>query len=65
MIKIRYSFAFPIIFFAIILNVPLAVFGNTLPSDCIAEQEVYNTSTTIYHGSSVEPTIAVNPKDKK
>ncbi len=33
--------------------------------ECIDEQEVFNTTTTIYHGSSVEPTIAVNPKNKK
>lgn len=32
---------------------------------CLDQQEVYNRTTTIFHGASVEPTIAVNPKNKK
>lgn len=33
--------------------------------ECLDRQEVYNSVTTIYHGSSVEPTIAVNPRNAK
>lgn len=37
--------------------------SNIFETDCITAQEIFNSSTTIYHGSSVEPTIAVNPKN--
>lgn len=40
-------------------------FGNILSHECLDRQEVYGTTTTIFHGSAVEPTIAVNPKHKK
>lgn len=33
--------------------------------ECLNPQEVYGTTTTIYIGSAVEPTIAVNPIDHK
>lgn len=39
-------------------------FGNILSHECLDPQEVYGRTTTIYHGSAVEPTIAVNPKNK-
>lgn len=32
---------------------------------CLDQQEVFNTTTTVFHGSAVEPTIAVNPMNKK
>lgn len=35
--------------------------GGTISHECLDRQEVYGRTTTIYHGSSVEPTIAVNP----
>ncbi len=38
---------------------------NIISSQCLDRQEVYNATTTIYHGSSVEPTIAVNPMEPK
>ena len=38
---------------------------NIISPECLDPQEVFNTTTTIFHGSSVEPTIAVNPKHKK
>jgi hypothetical protein len=63
--KIGYFLAFSIFFTTILLNTSLTAFEVTVPIDCVAEQDIYNTSTTIYHGSSVEPTIAVNPKNKK
>lgn len=31
--------------------------------ECLDRQEVYGRTTTIYHGSDVEPTIAVNPRN--
>lgn len=34
-------------------------------TDCYQAQEVYNTTTTIFQGAAVEPTIAVNPKSSK
>jgi len=36
-----------------------------ISAECLNPQEVYGTTTTIYIGSSVEPTIAVNPKNHK
>lgn len=44
---------------------PLEAFENILSPECLDPQVVFNTTTTIFHGSSVEPTIAVNPKNKK
>lgn len=40
-------------------------FGNIISHHCLDRQEVYNRTTTIFHGSAVEPTIAVNPVDNK
>lgn len=40
-------------------------FGSILSHKCLDRQEVYGRVTTIFHGSAVEPTIAVNPKSKK
>src|ERR1700722_4873369 len=40
-------------------------FGNIISSECLDAQEVYDATTTIFHGAAVEPTIAVNPKNKK
>ncbi|HXF29525.1 MAG TPA: hypothetical protein VN457_06710, partial [Chlamydiales bacterium] len=39
-------------------------FGGILSHHCLNRQEVFGTTTTIFHGSAVEPTIAVNPKNK-
>ncbi len=35
-----------------------------LSHECLDRQEVFGRTTTIFHGSAVEPTIAVNPKNK-
>ncbi|MBA3722548.1 MAG: exo-alpha-sialidase [Parachlamydiaceae bacterium] len=40
------------------------LFASNITHECLDRQEVYGRTTTIYHGSSVEPTIAVNPKNK-
>lgn len=40
-------------------------FGSSVSHECLDRQEVFDRSTTIFFGSSVEPTIAVNPKNKK
>lgn len=40
-------------------------YGSILSHECLDRQEVYGTTTTIFHGSAVEPTIAVNPKHRK
>lgn len=42
----------------------LPLFGTLISPECLDPQEVYGTTTTIFHGSDVEPTIAVNPKNK-
>lgn len=55
---------FKFIFFFCNSILSVAVFGNIFSPECIDRQVVFNTTTTIYHGSSVEPTIAVNPKNK-
>lgn len=39
--------------------------GDTISHECLDRQEVYGRTTIIYHGTAVEPTIAVNPKNKK
>lgn len=56
-------------FAALSFHEPLAAhkcsFSNILSPECLDPQEVFNTTTTIYHRSSVEPTIAVNPTNKK
>lgn len=40
-------------------------FACILSHECLNRQEVFGTTTTIFHGAAVEPTIAVNPKNKK
>jgi len=47
------------------VTVSLSGYADILSHHCLDRQEVYNRTTTIYHGSAVEPTIAVNPKHKK
>ncbi len=42
----------------------LEAFEQILSPECLDQQVVYNTTTTVFYGSSVEPTIAVNPKNK-
>ncbi len=64
-IKILFFLACFIFFAAISIKEPLEAFGNILSPECLDRQEVFNTTTTIFHGSSVEPTIAVNPMNKK
>lgn len=39
-------------------------FADIISHECLDRQIVYNATTTIFHGSSVEPTIAVNPKNR-
>jgi hypothetical protein len=48
---------------AIAISIP--AYGSILSHKCLDRQEVFGTTTTIFHGSAVEPTIAVNPKNKK
>lgn len=57
-------FVYAALFSAIWLNEQLHA-ENIISPDCLDRQEVFNRTTTIFHGSSVEPTIAVNPKNKK
>ena len=38
-------------------------FSDLISHQCLDPQAVYNTTTTIYHGAAVEPSIAVNPKN--
>lgn len=54
-----------------ILFIILAITASTYACEtielnsCYNNQEVYGRTTTLYLGSSVEPTIAVNPRNKK
>lgn len=52
---------------AIILAISVAapLLSCIISHDCLDRQEVYGRTTTIFHGASVEPTIAVNPVNKK
>jgi hypothetical protein len=54
------------IMFFIAINgaISLHLFGSIISHECLDRQAVYNTTTTIFLKSSVEPTIAVNPKNK-
>lgn len=47
------------------INILIAsqAFGSIISHECLDQQEVYGTTTTIFHGAAVEPTIAVNPKN--
>lgn len=51
------------IFLAVSIEAPL--WSCIITPDCLDRQEVYDRTTTIFHGAAVEPTIAVNPKNKK
>ena len=64
-INIVFFLAYTAFFAALSIKVPLQAFPNITSPECLDRQEVFNTTTTIFHGSSVEPTIAVNPKNKK
>lgn len=48
----------------IIMTVAVPVWCDDISHECLDRQEVYGRTTTIYLGSAVEPTIAVNPKNK-
>lgn len=48
-------------FFLLISALKEPLQADVISPECLNRQEVYNATTTIYHGSSVEPTIAVNP----
>jgi hypothetical protein len=55
--------------FSLILLVLSLVFQQEMQAGiishkCLERQAVFGRTTTIFHGSSVEPTIAVNPRDK-
>lgn len=41
------------------------IYCDIISPRCLDRQEVYGTTTTIFHGAAVEPTIAVNPLCKK
>lgn len=43
----------------------IQAFDGIISPECLDSQEVFGTTTTIFHGSAVEPTIAVNPKNRK
>lgn len=49
----------------LLISIATSAYGGIVSHECLDRQEVYGRSTTIYHGSAVEPTIAVNPKCKK
>jgi len=51
---------------AIILAISVAtpLWSRTITHGCLDRQEVYGRTTTIFHGAAVEPSIAVNPKNK-
>ena len=49
----------------IVLTVTSHAWGDIILHECLDRQEVYGRTTIIYHGAAVEPTIAVNPKNKK
>lgn len=51
------------IFLAISVGAPL--WSRITTPECLDRQVVYDRTTTIFHGAAVEPTIAVNPKNKK
>ena len=53
--------------FAILMTlmVTTQAFGNLISHECLDRQEVFGKTTTIYHRSAVEPSIAVNPKNKQ
>ncbi|AYV84942.1 MAG: hypothetical protein Satyrvirus1_28 [Satyrvirus sp.] len=48
-------------------NVGYNLSNDPVPDNltCLVSQEIYGTTTTIYYGAAVEPTIAVNPYDRK
>src|SRR5258708_6786973 len=50
---------------AILVAVTSQAVSNIISPECLDRQEVYGTTTTIFHGAAVEPTIAVNPTNKK
>ncbi len=43
----------------------IQAFDGILSPECLARQEIFGRTTTIFNGAAVEPTIAVNPKNKK
>ncbi len=49
----------------IVQAISTCAFADTISHECLDRQEVFGRTTTIFHGSAVEPTIAVNPKSKK
>ncbi len=49
---------------AFYIGITTQVLGSLISPACLDPQEVFGTTTTIFYGSSVEPTIAVNPKNK-
>lgn len=51
-----------IIFLAVTFSLP--ILADEISQSCLLRQEVFNTSTIIHIGASVEPTIAVNPRNK-
>jgi len=51
------------LFFCVILSSSTQAFEDIISHECLDPQAVYNTTTTVYHGATVEPSIAVNPCD--
>jgi len=46
------------------LVIGTTIISHAFGDQCLDNQEVYGRTTTIYQGAAVEPTIAVNPKNK-
>lgn len=47
------------------ISIAAKAYGSIISHKCLDRQEVYNATTTIFHGSAVEPTIAINPMNGK
>lgn len=47
----------------ITLSVITEACADIISHECLDRQGVYGTTTTIYHGAAVEPSIAINPKN--
>lgn len=46
------------------LCVAASASAGIISHECLDRQEVYGRTTTIYHGAAVEPSIAVNPRNR-
>lgn len=67
MIFYKSKFRFFYVVFSTITSFAITshVLSNIISPECLDPQEVYGSTTTIFHGAAVEPTIAVNPRNPK